>query len=59
MLESGADNTFVRNELSLQVQITDVLALAVAYSVRHNTKPPNAFENTDTLTTINLVGEIR
>lgn len=59
VLESGVDNTFVRNEVSVQVQITDVLALAVAYSIRHNTKPPNAFENTDTLTTINLVGEIK
>ena len=36
-----------------------VLALAVGYSVRHNTDPPVGFEKTDTLTTINLVYEIK
>jgi putative salt-induced outer membrane protein len=59
IVESGADNTFAQNELSLQVKMTDVLALAVGYSVRHNTDPPPEFKNTDTLTTINLVYEIR
>ncbi|MBM0107479.1 DUF481 domain-containing protein [Steroidobacter sp. S1-65] len=59
IVESGADNTFVQNELSLQVKMTDVLALALGYSVRHNTDPPSEFENTDTLTTINLVYDIK
>jgi len=59
IVESGADNTFAQNELSLQVKMTDVLALAVGYSVRHNTDPPPEFKKTDTLTTINLVYEIR
>ncbi len=59
IVESGADNTFVQNELSLQVRMTDVLALALGYSVRHNTDPPSEFENTDTLTTINLVYDIK
>ena len=35
------------------------LALAVGYSVRHNTDPPVGFEKTDTLTTINLVYELK
>jgi putative salt-induced outer membrane protein len=39
--------------------MTDVLALAVGYSVRHNTDLPVGFENTDTLTTINLVYELK
>lgn len=59
IVESGADNTFVQNELSLQVKMTDVLALAVGYLVRHNTAPPTEFKKTETLTTINLVYEIK
>lgn len=59
IVEAGADNTFYQNDLSLQVKMTDVLALAVGYSVRHNTDPPAGFEKTDTLTTVNLVYEIK
>ena len=59
IVESGADNTFVQNDISLQVKITDVLALAVGYSVRHNTQAPPDFEETDTLTTISLVYELK
>lgn len=59
IVEAGSDNTFVQNDLALQVKMTDVLALAVGYSVRHNTKPPIGFEKTDTLTTVNLVYEIK
>lgn len=59
IVESGANNTYAQNDLSLQVKMTDVLALAVGYSVRHNTDPPAEFQETDTLTTINLVYEIR
>jgi putative salt-induced outer membrane protein len=59
IVESGADNTFLQNDLSLQVKMTDVLALAVGLSVRHNTQPPAEFQETDTLTTINLVYEVK
>ena len=59
VVEAGADNTFLQNDLALQVKMTDVLALAVGYSVRHNTDPQVGFEKTDTLTTINLVYEIK
>ena len=59
IVESGADNTFLQNDVSLQVKMTQVLALAVGYSVRHNTDPPPGFEKTDALTTINLVYEIK
>jgi putative salt-induced outer membrane protein len=59
IVESGSDNTFVSNDLALQVKMTDVLALAVGFSVRHNTQPPPDFQETDTLTTINLVYEIK
>jgi putative salt-induced outer membrane protein len=59
VVEAGSDNTFVENEIALQVKMTNVLALAVGYSVRHNTDPPEGFEKTDTQTTINLVYEIK
>ena len=59
VVEAGADNTFLQNDIALQVKMTDVLALAVGYSVRHNTDPPLGFEKTDTLTTINLVYELK
>ncbi len=59
IVESGSDNTFLQNELSLQVRMTEVLALAVGYAVRHNTDPPDGFEKTDTLSTLNLVYEFK
>jgi len=59
IVEAGSDNTFLQNDLALQVKMTDVLALAVGYSVRHNTDPQIGFEKTDTLTTINLVYELK
>lgn len=59
IVEAGADNTFYQNDIALQVRMTRVLALSVGYSVRHNTDPPAGFEKTDTLTTVNLVYEIK
>jgi putative salt-induced outer membrane protein len=58
LVESGGDNTFTQNDLSLQVKILGALALAVGYSVRYNTNPPPDFTTTDTLTTLNLVYEL-
>jgi putative salt-induced outer membrane protein len=57
LVESGSDNTFAQNDISLQVQILGSLALAIGVSVRYNTNPPPGFRNTDTLTTLNLVYE--
>lgn len=59
VLESGSTNTYVENALALKVKMSDVLALAVGYAIRHNTDPPAGFEKTDKLTTINLVYEIK
>lgn len=58
LVESSSDNTFVQNDLSLEVRILGALALAVGYGVRYNTDPPAEFTTTDTLTTVNLVYEI-
>lgn len=59
LVESGADNTFFQNEFSFQVKIVQQLALAVGYAVRYNTEPPIGFEELDTLTTLNLVYELK
>jgi putative salt-induced outer membrane protein len=59
LVESGANNTFVQNDFSVQVKIMESLALAVGYSVRYNTDPPEGFEELDTLTTLNLVYELK
>jgi len=59
LVESGATNTFLQNEFSLQVKILESLALAVGYSARYNTEPPDGFEELDTLTTLNLVYEFK
>jgi len=59
LVETGVDNTSIRNDLRLQVKILDSLALAVGYSVRYNTHPPEEFATTDTLSTLNLVYEMK
>ncbi|MEP7243010.1 MAG: DUF481 domain-containing protein [Gammaproteobacteria bacterium] len=59
LVEAGSNNTFIQNDLALQVKISNVLALAAGYSVRRNSDPPLGFRKTDTLTTLNLVYEIR
>jgi putative salt-induced outer membrane protein len=59
LVESGANNTFLQNEFSVQVKIMESLALAVGYAARYNTQPPEGFEEMDTLTTLNLVYELK
>lgn len=66
-VESGSSNTLLQNELALQVKMTDVLALALGYQVRYNTKPgPRAYPpdsgdyaHSDRLLTANLVYEFK
>ena len=59
LTEHGPENTSVQNDLNLQVNMTQKLALAVGYSVRYNTQPPSGFKKTDTLSTVNLVFELK
>jgi putative salt-induced outer membrane protein len=59
LVESGSNNTFLQNDLAIQVKVTAVLALSAGYSVRINTNPPLGFGKTDTLTTLNLVYEFK
>lgn len=39
LIESGSSNTFTRNDLALQVKMTQVLALSLGMSVRNNSEP--------------------
>lgn len=57
--ELTSDNNFLQDEVGLSVKMSDRLALALAYAVRHNTDPPDGFRKTDTLSTINLVYEVK
>jgi putative salt-induced outer membrane protein len=55
LIESGEANTLMKNDLALQVKMTEVLALSLGFSVRNNSEPQEGLKKTDTLTTVNLV----
>ncbi len=55
LVETGRDNTFVQNQLGLRVAINDRFAVKLGYEVRHNTEAPEDIEETDTVSTVNLV----
>lgn len=57
--EFTSDNNFVQNEIGVAVKVNDRMALSLAYAVRHNTDPPAGFRKTDTLSTVNLVYEVK
>ena len=55
LIETERSNTFLENETSLTVAINDSLALKTGFSIRHNAEVEPGRDNTDLLTTINLV----
>lgn len=59
LVETGSDNTYLQNDIGLEVSINSTLALRVGYQVRHNTDVPPDTEKTDTLTTIGLIYETK
>jgi len=59
LVEAGSDNTFMQNDLGLEVTISGGLGLRVGYQVRHNTDVPPGIEKTDTLTTVGLLYETK
>jgi putative salt-induced outer membrane protein len=59
LIETGSDNTFVQNDLGLEVTINGALALRLGYQVRHNTDVSPGVEKTDTLATVGLIYEIK
>jgi putative salt-induced outer membrane protein len=55
VIEVGSSNTFVANDLALQVKMSDSFSLAAGIGVRYNSDPPLGLKTTDTITTLNLV----
>lgn len=55
LIESGSDDTFMQNELALEVKMNSALALGLTYAVRHNTDVQPLTEKTDQVLTANLV----
>lgn len=53
--ETTADNTFVQNIIGFSVAINSALALKLGYEVRYNSDPDDADDNTDTITSVNIV----
>ena len=59
LVEAGSDNTFMQNDLGLEVSMTGTLALRVGFQVRYNTDVLPGTEKTDTLTTLGLQYETK
>ena len=59
LIETGSDNTYLQNDLGLEVTITGSLGLRLGYQVRHNTDVPDGIEKTDTLTTVGVIYETK
>jgi putative salt-induced outer membrane protein len=60
LIESGQNNTMTQNNFSLQARMNATLALAVGLTFRSNSNPPPGLtRRTDTLTTLNLVYEVK
>nr|WP_240956102.1 DUF481 domain-containing protein [Wenzhouxiangella sp. XN79A] len=55
LVETGASNTFLENDLALTVAINGALSLKTGVAVRHNTDVEPGRDNTDVLSTVNLV----
>lgn len=55
LVETGSSNTFFENDLALTVAINGDLSLKTGVAVRHNTDVEAGRDNTDVLSTVNLV----
>ncbi|MEX2149606.1 MAG: DUF481 domain-containing protein [Steroidobacteraceae bacterium] len=55
LVESGSDNTFLQNQLGIEVKINEAFALGVDYAVRHNTDVLPGTDETDQVLSVNLV----
>jgi putative salt-induced outer membrane protein len=59
LIETGSDNTYLQNDLGLEVTISGALALRLGYQVRYNTDVQPGIEKTDTLATVGLIYETK
>lgn len=55
LVEAGRENTYARNDIGVQVKMSDALALKAGFETRHNTDVLPGLKKTDTLTTVNVV----
>jgi putative salt-induced outer membrane protein len=55
LIESGAGNTSLENDLALVVNMSKTLAISAGFTYQENTQPPAGLQRVTTLTTLNLV----
>jgi putative salt-induced outer membrane protein len=55
LIETGSDNTYLQNDLGLEVSMNESFALRLGYQVRHNTDVDPGRDKTDTLATVGLI----
>ncbi len=55
LVESGSDNTFLQNLAGFSVSMNDKFAVKLGFEWRHNTDVPFGVDDTDTITSANLV----
>ena len=55
LVESGSDNTFIKNLLGLSVAMNDKFAMKFGFEYRNNSDVPPGVDKTDTITSANLV----
>lgn len=53
--EIGSDNSFIENDAALVVAMNEVFSLKASVLIRHNTDPAPGADDTDTITSLNLV----
>ncbi len=53
--EIGSDNTYVESDTALLVAMNEAFSLKAGVLIRHNTDPAEGADETDTITSINLV----
>lgn len=58
-IQTGSNDTAVANDLGVSVAMSDRLALSVGYGVRYNSDPAPGTKKIDTLTTVNVVYNIK
>ena len=55
LVESGSDNTFIKNLAGFSVSMNDKFAMKFGFEYRHNTDAAPGTDDTDTITSANLV----
>lgn len=55
LVESGSDNTFIKNLAGISVSMNDRFALKFGFEYRHNSDVAPGTDDTDTITSANLV----